>query len=138
MAKYSGYDSSLKVKVTGTYTTIAQVRDIAGPSLKQDVTEVTVRGANKWREWVGGLKDGGEVSLDVLFDPALATHGPAAAPGLVYMLQNGGLEDFQLVFAGGASCTFFALVTGVEPKEPMAGAQTADAKLKISGAPVWA
>lgn len=138
MAKYAGYDSSLKVKATGTYTTIAQVRDVAGPSLKQDTTEVTDRGGNKWREFVGGLKDGGEVSLDVLFDPALPTHGPAAAPGLVYLLQNGILADFQLVFAGGASCTFFALVTGIDPKLPMAGAQTADAKLKISGAPLWA
>ena len=138
MAKYAGYDALLKVKQSSTYTTIAQVRDVSGPSLKQEATEVTERGGNKWREFVGGLKDGGEVSLDVLFDPALPTHGPGAAPGLVYMLQNGILGDFQLVFAGGASCTFFALVTGVEPKTPMAGAQTADAKLKISGAPVWA
>lgn len=138
MSKYAGYDVLLKVKNAGTYTTIAQVRDINGPSLKQDATEVTVRGGSMWREYIGGMKEGGEVALDVLFDPALATHAATAAPGLVHMLNNGTLGDFQLVFPGTATCTFFALVTGVEPKAPMADALRADVKLKTSGAPVWA
>ncbi len=138
MSKYAGYETLLKVKQAGTYTAIAQVRDISGPSLQQEATEVTARGGNMWREYVGGLKNGGDVSLDALFDPALATHGAAAAPGIVYMLNNGTLGDFQMVFSGGVTCTFFALVTAVDPKSPMGDALTADVKLKVSGAPVWA
>ncbi len=140
MAKYAGYDALLKVKSGASYGTIAQVRDVAGPALKQETVEVTHRDGNKWRERVGGLKDGGEVTFDVIYDPDLASHAAGSAPGFVYMLQNGTIGDFQLVLpdATNTTCTFFALVTSVEPKAPMGDALTADVTLQITGAPVWA
>lgn len=140
MSKFAGYDVLLKVKQGGSYVSVAQVRDVSGPSLSQDATQVTHRDGNKWREYVGGLKDGGEVSFDVIYDPDLATHGAAAAPGFVYLLMQGTLADWQMVFPDptNTTCTFFALVTGFEPGAPMGDALTGDVTLKISGAPVWA
>lgn len=140
MAKFSGYDVLLKVKQGASYVTIAQLRDVGGPSLSQDTVETTNRDGSKWREFVGGLKNGGEVSFDVVYDPALATHAAGSAPGLVHMLNNGVVGDFQLTFptSPATTCTFNALVTGFEPGAAMEDALTADVTLKITGAPVWA
>lgn len=140
MAKYAGYDVALKVKSGGSYVTIAQVRDISGPALKQDAVEVTHRDGSKWREFVGGLRDGGEVTFDVVYDPDQTTQAAGSAPGLAYMLANGTLGDFQLAFPDTTptTCQFYALVTAFSPKAPMADALTADATLKLSGAPTWA
>lgn len=140
MAKFSGYDVLLKVKHSGSYVTIAQIRDVGGPKLKQDTVEVTHRDGNKWREFTGGLKDGGEVTFDVIYDPDQATHGAGAAPGLVYMLQNGIVGDFQMVLPDSSptTATFNALVTAFEPSAPMGDALTGDATLKITGAVTWA
>ena len=140
MAKYSGYDVLLKVNQGGSYVAMAQVRDLGGPSLKQDTVETTHRDGNKWREFAGGLKDGGEVTFDVVYDPALDSHKAGAAPGFVHMLNNGTVGDFQLVWptTPAQTCTFFALVTAVNPNAPMGDALTADVTLKITGAPVWA
>lgn len=137
--KYSGYDVLLKVKQGAGYVTTAQVRDVAGPSLKQDTVQVTHRDGNKWREYLGGLRDGGEVQLDVVYDPDLQTHSASAAPGFVYLLNNGTLADWQMVFPDTTNTIsqFFALVTGFEPTAPMEDALTAKITLKISGAPAW-
>lgn len=140
MAKFSGYDVLLKVKQGASYVAVAQVRDLTGPGLKQDTNEVTHRDGNKWREFVGGLKDGGEVSFDVVYDPDLTTHAAGAAPGLAYMLMNGTVGDFQLAFPDPSptTCTFNALVTSFQPNAPMGDALTADVTLKITGSVTWA
>lgn len=140
MAKYSGYDATLGVTSGTTYATVGQVRDIAGPSLKMDPIEVTHRGSASWREFVAGLRDGGEVSFDLVYDPDLASHAAGAAPGLPYLLAQGTLLAFRLSFPDTtpATLTFLGMVTGFEPKAPLADALTADVTIKVSGVPVWA
>lgn len=141
MAKYSGYDVLLKVKQGASYVAVAQIRDLSGPAIKQDTNEVTHRDGNKWREFVGGLRDGGEVSFDIVYDPDLASHGASATPGLAYMAMNGTVGDFQITWPDAnpaQTCTFNALVTSFQPNAPMGDALTADVTLKITGSLTWA
>lgn len=58
-----------------TYETIANVTSIGGPDRKRETIDVTAHDSpGGWMEFIGGLKDGGEVSLDINYDPAELTH----------------------------------------------------------------
>lgn len=57
------------------YETIANVTNISGPDRKRETIDVTAHDSpGQWMEFIGGLKDGGEVSLDINYDPAEDTH----------------------------------------------------------------
>lgn len=138
MAEYSGFAAKLQVQ-EGTFTDIAQVRDISGPSMTLDTTDASHRGS-AWKNVVPALIDGGEVTFDIAYDPDLSTHSAAAAPGLPYYMIQRSMKTYKVLFpdATPASASFSALVTKFTPKAPYAGLLTADVTLKISGAITWA
>jgi predicted secreted protein len=58
-----------------TYETIANVTSISGPDRKRETIDVTAHDSpDQYMEFIGGLKDGGEVSLDINYDPGETTH----------------------------------------------------------------
>lgn len=58
-----------------TYETIANVTNISGPERKRETIDVTAHDSpGGWMEFLGGLKDGGEIQLDINYDPAETTH----------------------------------------------------------------
>ena len=137
MAEYFGYDALLKIYNGSTYTTIAQVRDIEGPGLKLDTVEVTSRDSAKWRKRIAGLKDGGTVTFEIVYDPDDGTHSATTTTtGVAYFLLQGTSRLFQLVLPDTSPQTiaFTAFVVSFKPKEPMEGALTADVELQITGA----
>ena len=137
--KYSGFAAKLQISISAVYTDIAGVRDISGPSMSQDTIEASSRD-NNWKEFVGGLVDGGEIAFDIVYDPDTPTHLAGTAGGLVKDLIAGTMQAFKLKFAdtSPATATFSALVTKFTPKTPYNGLQSADVTLKISGAITWA
>lgn len=59
---------------TETFTTIAKVTSISGPARTRATIDVTAHDSpNQYMEYIGGLKDGGEVSLEINYDPADTT-----------------------------------------------------------------
>jgi predicted secreted protein len=138
MAKYTAYESALQVNTSGsTYVEIAQVRDISGPSMSADAVEVTARDTSKWRTFTPGLRDGGEVTFDIIYDPNLTSHSASnTTTGLVYFLLNGTTKTYRLVMsqAGGIYFQFSAIVTAFSPETPLEDAMTASVTLKITGA----
>ncbi len=118
------------------FTTIAEVSDIGGPELALESIEVTNHSSpGGWREKIGGILDGGNVSLTINYDPPHATHNNTA--GLIRDLRSRTLRNFELVFTdtGSTKWSFTALVAGFSPAEPIDGALTAEVTLEISGAP---
>ena len=131
MAKYAAYGIALKK----AGTEYANVTNISGPGLSLDVEDVTSHDqATSWEEVVGTILRSGEITLDLVFDPAHATHKYAAG-GLSYDLVQKTAIEFTLVFPDAVTWTFTALVTGFEPSGPIGGALTAVAKFKLTGAP---
>ncbi|MEV2236703.1 phage tail tube protein [Micromonospora sp. NPDC049891] len=58
-----------------TFTTIANVTSISGPNRTRETIDVTAHDSEDgWMEFIGGLKDGGEVSLELNYDPSEDTH----------------------------------------------------------------
>lgn len=126
---------------TGTegFTTIAEVSNISGPNLSLETIEVTNHSSTAgWKERIGGLLDGGEVTFDLNFQPTATTHSYSA--GLVKDMVNRTKRNFKLVFPDGSSTTwqFAALVSKFSPKAPVNGQLSASVSLMISGQPTLA
>ncbi len=116
---------------------VAAVKNIGGPALSLDVDDVTTHDSTAyWEEVVATILRTGEVTLEIVYDPADDTHDATATNGLAYRLKNKDRTFFDLMFMGGAlNWTFFGYVSGFEPGAPVGGALTATVKAKISGQP---
>ena len=64
-----GIGTTLKVRNAGTpvtYTVIGEVKNVNGPNTSNEQIEVTnLDSPNNFKEFIGGLKDGGEVQFDM-------------------------------------------------------------------------
>ncbi len=122
-----------------TFTTLAEVISISGPSLSMDTVDVThMESTGTYREFLPGLKDGGEVSVTVNFLPGDSTQNVAA--GILKDYDDRVLRNFQIVFpdSGTTTWTFAAYVTAFEPETPLEDKMTASIIMKVSGQPTLA
>lgn len=129
---------SYGVTLTRNGNTIAELTSIGSPALKLDTKEVTNhQSANSYREYIGTLLDGGEVSISGNFI-ASDTNGQI---GLIDDMNNKTLQSFVITFPAAitATWTFSALVTAFEMGEMTPdGSIEFSATLKISGKPTLA
>lgn len=130
MAK-SAFGTTLK---KGT-TPIAELTTISGPALAADTIDITSHGsADGYRQFVQGLKDGGEVALEGLFTNET---GQAA----LYTDFNTGTDNSYVITFPGTpvtTWTFNAIVTALSTEAPFDGALAFSATLKVTGKPVLA
>lgn len=136
MAKYAGYGTVLEREGTP----IVQVTNISGPGLSLDVEDVTTHDSTgAWEEVVATILRSGEVSMDIVYDPATATHKNAAG-GLLADLVARTAVTYTLIFTDAATTEweFEAFVVGFEPDMPHDGALTASVTMKITGQPTLA
>ncbi len=139
---YIGHGTLLKRGDGGgpeVFTTVAEVLSISGPTISRDAVDVTTMDSpNEWREFIGGLKDGGEVTFDVVYDPVDPTIEPVAGLLSELALASGSaVTNWELVFPDPAATvwTFPAILTGVEPAEAIEDKVMLSVTLKISGEP---
>jgi predicted secreted protein len=120
----------LQVDKTGTYTTIAEVKDINGPETSVDVVDVTNQDSpDNFEEILPTLKRGGTTSFDINFVPTETTH-----EDLLAFLNARSNEDWQIIIPGtGKSVQFAGYVVKWGPKFPVANAATASIDIRVSG-----
>ena len=144
MSKYAGYGTLFNfgdgVGGNETFAPISYVTNLGGPGLSLDTEDVTSHDqATAWEEVVPTILRSGEVSLDLVFDPADDTQDFTEALALGSQLEaRGAATNWKIIWPNHATHTewiFPAHVTGWEPSAPVDGALTIAAKLKISGAP---
>jgi predicted secreted protein len=112
-----------------TFTAIASVTNIQGPGLSRNTIDVTAHDSpDNHMEFIGGLIDPGEVSLDINYDPAV--HDT-----LVADLEDEDPRNYQVVFPNGATWAIKAIMTGFEPGAPIDDKLAATAAFKVSGKP---
>ena len=136
MTDRTGFGTTIAYSTDGgtTYTDIGGIHDtISGPELSADAVEVTDHdSADGWREYIGGLKDAGEVGFKVNWDPADTQHDALVA-------QVGNVIDWKITFPDGAStATFQGIMTNYTPDVPLDDRMTAEITIKITGAVTWA
>ena len=120
---------------TEGFTTIAELLDIDVPGMAMTTAEVTNQTSTAaFREFIGTLLDGGEVTFDVNYVPTAGTHD--ATTGVIADMVNKTLRNFELVFPGAvATWSFAALIISFKPNMPVDGPLKASITLKISGQP---
>lgn len=140
MTKYAAFGTALEMgdgaTPTELFAEIAQVKTISGPGLKLDTEGVTTHDStDAWEEVVPTVLRSGEISLDIVYDPADATHD--ATTGLASKMESKDVVNFKLIFPDTANTTWelAAVVTGFEPDAAVDGMLAASVTLKITGAP---
>lgn len=137
MAKVKSKGTLLKLHDgSATYTTIGQVRNISGPSETRETINVSDHDTATAMEYVAAaLYDAGEVTFELHFDPAHATHDNST--GLRNLIRNGTQRNYQIVFpdSGSTTFTFAAFVTAMSPEMPSeaTGMLTSNVTLKLTG-----
>jgi predicted secreted protein len=118
-------------------TEIAEVRSIGGPKLSRATLEATHHTSeDMWREFKKGLKDGGEVSMELNFMPFNATHQAILAD----FSDDTTIAEWVMTFpdSGATQWSFDAIVTAFEPSQPFDELLTASTTLKVTGKPTLA
>jgi predicted secreted protein len=120
---------------SGTFAAIGAVADIQGPDKSREALESTTHDSpNKYREFEKGLKDGGEVTLDIRYDPGNSTHADLEAD-----YEEDDRRDYQVVIrpgtAGEKTIEFSALITGLSHAFPHDDLMQLNVTIKISGKP---
>lgn len=114
------------------FTALANVTNISGPGLSRETIDVTAHDSpDQWMEFIGGLKDGGEVSVDINYDPA--DHDT-----LVADMDDTEPRNYKVVFpdAGSSTWSFAGIMTGFEPEAPYDDKLAASLTFKVTGKPV--
>lgn len=115
----------------GTFTFVAEPKSISGPGLSRDTVDVThMNSPDRWREFIAGLRDAGEVTVECSFDP----DGTDVTNWLAdFSSDTPGY--YKIVFPDATEWGFPALITSFETSDPNDGEMTASVTYKITGKP---
>lgn len=119
----------------GSYADIANILSITPPNQQRDALETTKHNdSHRFRTFIPGLVDPGEVSLNVAYDPADATHEFQSELG------SATVASYRITFptTPANTLTFDAFLTSFEPTGEVDGLLTANVTYKVSGQPVLA
>jgi predicted secreted protein len=122
-----------------TFTTVAEVKSITGPTLSAKIDDVTTHSTTTpWREKLATLLDAGTVSFDLNFIPTNATQSHTS--GLLRDFENRTKRNFKLVLPDSGSTTWAitAYIQDFKMAAPVDGVLNASLTLNISGPPTLA
>jgi predicted secreted protein len=118
---------------SGTFSTVGAVRDITPPKLARDAVETTdMESPERWKEYIGGMKDGGEFSFEMTFDPA-----SAETTAFMTDLNTDLTGYYKFIFPDLSEWGCAALMTGFEPSVPIADKMSATITFRLTGKPGW-
>ncbi|ACM39177.1 MULTISPECIES: phage tail tube protein [Rhizobium/Agrobacterium group] len=113
-----------------TRTYLAEVTDITPPSETTDTVDVThQQSANRYREFIDGLTDGGDFSFDMNYVAGSASD--------VYLRASRNKSKWvYITFPSGHQLIFKGKRTGYEISASLGDKQTVTVTFKVSGEPV--
>lgn len=116
---------------------IADVTNIGLPGLTREIVDTTHHNSpDRWREFIKIVKDGGEVTLDLNYNPTVATH--SVATGLLAdFVDDTSNATYDIVFpnAAGTVWSFPGIVTSFSGGAPIDDKLTASVTIKVAGKP---
>lgn len=125
-----GFGTFFKVRTsTGpdVYETIGQQTNVTPYGIAVDSIDASHEDSEgAWREFIAGLKDAGEASLDIHYVP-----GGAAEALLLSLL--GTTQVCRSVFPSGARVDYSGFITGMSPEAPMDDKMVMSVTVKLSG-----
>ena len=132
-----GFGSLFEIFDNGDYVTVGEVTNITPPPLSRDAHDAThTESTEGWREFIPGLKNAGEIKIEMNFVPS------SASDALIReQFDSDSLTQCRIKFPAGISpaeaLTLQAIVTNYETTGPIADKMSASLTLKVSGKPTW-
>ncbi len=126
-----GYGTLFKIRTsTGpdVFTTIGEQASVTPFGIAVDSIDAShEESPSAWREFIPGLKDGGEVSLEIHYVP-----GGSAEATLLAALRT--TQVCRVVFPSGAQANFSAFITEMSAETPIDDKMVMSVTLKVTGA----
>jgi predicted secreted protein len=124
--------------VRNTTTDLGELIELSGPSLARDAVEAShALSTNRFREFISGLRDGGEVSATIALVPATAQSSPHQE--LMDDFNNNSAVAYRVIFPDANTYfTFSGLITALEHATPIDDRMTLAVTIKITGEPTLA
>ena len=137
MAKYHAFGARLLYNDgSGTWISVAGIRDLGGFSMSADTVDVTCHSSpGKYREYRSALKDGGEITTDLVFDPE-----DAIGQGILLgKFDTQDVTKWRIEFATANKQQWQApgIVTNFEASNPVEGEISASLTIKVVGRPLF-
>lgn len=113
-----------------TWVDLGEVINPTPPAPTKETYDTTHHGTNGHRTFVGSLVDGGEASVEVMFDPADTGHQ------LLMTRANTPHEfpqEYRVVQSDATIIEFYAICTGYSPAIPLEDKMTQTFNFKVSG-----
>lgn len=127
-----GYNTDFAIYNGTTYTDVAEVTSITWPGYSRDAVEAThLNSDDTFREYIPGLMDAGEVSIEL-------NYVASASDVIVAALTAATIGQFKITAPTGVNCVFKAIVTSYQAQSPVDDRMTATATFKVTGKPTWA
>jgi len=129
MTKITGKGATFSRWSGSTWVALANIKSIGGPSASRETVDVTtLDSAGGYREFIGSLRDGGDISLGMLFEQA----------SYVIMkndFESDTVQEYAIVLpdTNATSLEFSGLVTELPLDIPLDDAVSCDVTIKISG-----
>lgn len=132
MAASDAFGTQWSISTDGgsTFTDVADVTSVGVLDVKVDTIETSSHdSAEQWRTFVGGMKDGGELKMDINYDPG--------SHGTIFSNVGGDPIKHKIVLtdAGAAVVTFDGVITGFSADAPFDDKLAGSVTIKVSGAP---
>lgn len=112
-----------------TWENLAMVRTITGPGASRETIDVTtLASTGGYREFIGGFRDGGDVSLSMIFDAT--TYAMMKTD-----FEDDDLQQYRIIIPDAANTTleFYGFVTELPLDIPPDDVISCDVSIKVSG-----
>lgn len=115
------------------FSVFAEVTAITPPNMVRDTVDAThMASPEKWREFIPGLRDPGEVSITMNFLP-----GGTDQDSIFAAISIDTATNYRITFPNAETWMFAAFCVGYAPEDPLDGKMTATARFKLSGKPTF-
>jgi len=119
------------LSIDGGTTTVANLISVTPYNVSVALIDSTDMDST-WRSSIGGLKDGGDCSFEIAYDPAGATHQAITAA------IDGSSKSIVVTYSNADTCSFSAIITSFAPSASIDDSIKASVGLKITGAVTFA
>ena len=119
-----------------SYTTLGHVKDVGGPNISRGTIDITDHDSTDgFREFFGGLVDGGEVTFQIGLDHTATAHSNLWDSFSDTTEVPWGWQITFNVFSGTYTWSWKGFLTGLNPGAPMEGQNIWDLTVKVTGKP---
>jgi hypothetical protein len=123
-----------------TFTDIANIGDLEGPSIEAEVVDVTSHSTNNpWRQKIVTLLNAGQITIPLFFIPSsTGDGGHGATSGLLQVFTGRQLRWYRMRFPDTAVTTWYfqAYLSSFSMTAPVAGVETANVTFELTGQPI--